>query len=190
MTRWMLIAGLTLLVGTAAPVLAQTHPQTRQGFWIGFGLGIGSAGISCNGCTSGRESGLSGYLRMGGTVSPQLLIGGETNGWTKSSDGVDQTVGFLSAVAYYYPVVDNGVWIKGGLGFASYEAEAPGEKLTTSGLGLTAGIGFDWRLSANVSLSPFANYMQQVGGDVEYNGESVGNANANLIQFGVGLSWH
>src|SRR5438094_10350902 len=53
--------GLACLAATTA--WAQ-HPQTRQGFWIGFGFGYGSLGLSCDGCNSiDREGGVSGYVK-------------------------------------------------------------------------------------------------------------------------------
>jgi len=83
-----------LALGTAGRAWAQ-HPQTREGFWIGFGFGYGSLGFSCSGC-SGTEGAPSGYLKLGGTLSPNLLIGGETDGWTKSISGTTLTAGNAS----------------------------------------------------------------------------------------------
>ena|SRR6266571_2230923 len=91
----MVVALLVLGVSVAS---AQ-HPQTRKGFWIGFGFGYGS--YTCTDC--GSTGGASGYLKMGGTVSPHLLLGGESNGWTKSENGATLSTGNASFAAYYYP---------------------------------------------------------------------------------------
>ena len=64
------LAVLALALAPAAP--GQGHPQTRQGFWIGFGLGWGSLSYSCTGC-SGSEGALSGYLKLGGTLDDALF---------------------------------------------------------------------------------------------------------------------
>ena len=48
--------GLLLASLVARPANAQSNPQTRQGFWINFG--------------------------MGGTLSQKLIIGGELNCWS------------------------------------------------------------------------------------------------------------
>src|SRR2546430_9543539 len=96
-TRFLAALGVLLIV--TMPALSAQHPQTRKGFWIGFGLGYGS--LSCTGCSS--TGGVSGYLKLGGTVSPHLLLGGETNGWTKNVNGYTLTAGNASFVAYYYP---------------------------------------------------------------------------------------
>ena len=183
---------LALFLGLASPLLAQGgHAQARQGFWIGFGLGAGSAGADCADCSDERDTGVSGYLRMGGTVRPNLLIGGETNGWSYSSDGIDQQMGFISAVAYFYPAPTSGFYLKGGLGFANYTAEDDVDELTSSGFGITGGLGYDWRVSRNFSLTPYLNYMRQVGGSLEFNGLDLDeSANVNLLQIGLGFSWH
>jgi len=61
-----IVLALLALGVTAA---SAQHPQTRKGFWIGFGVGYGSYGISCSGCSGlGRESSFTGHIRLGGTV--------------------------------------------------------------------------------------------------------------------------
>src|SRR5687767_3866410 len=81
-----IIGTAAALLLVAAPALAQSAP--RQGFTVSFGGGAGSAGFSYEGSTSDRISGPSGYLRLGGAVSPSLVIAGETHGWTHSEGGV------------------------------------------------------------------------------------------------------
>ena len=83
------MAMLAALAVLGVSIASAQHPQTRKGFWIGFGFGYGS--LSCTGCSS--TGGVSGYLKMGGTVSPHLLLGGESNGWSKSEGGFTTTVG-------------------------------------------------------------------------------------------------
>ena len=71
---------------------AQVDTAARDGFFIGFGLGGGSFG--CSDCGS-RESGFAGHLKLGGTVSPQLLLGAESSAWTKEEGGARLTHGLL-----------------------------------------------------------------------------------------------
>ena len=99
--RKTLVLSALLLVATAVTAEAQSTklPQTRQGFGISVGLGVGNGNIDCDGCDFDSESALSGYLRLGGYVKPNLFIGGETNGWMKEVDGIDMQIGFLSVVA-------------------------------------------------------------------------------------------
>lgn len=155
------------------------RPHTREGFWIGFGLGAGSLG--CETCEGEREMGLSGNLKLGGTVSPRFLLGAETNGWYKSEEGVTLTHGNLSAVAYLYPSVTSGFYFKVGLGLATLSAEVDGfGSETETGGGAVLGIGYDARVGANFSLTPYVNAM----------GGSFDGGTTNVVQFGLGLTWH
>ncbi len=83
------------------------HPQTREGFWIGFGFGYGSADLKSPTLDSlgatGREAGATGFVKLGGTLSKSVLLGGEVNAWVKSEGGVTFTVGNVSAAAYFFP---------------------------------------------------------------------------------------
>ena len=172
------LAVLALALAPAAP--GQGHPQTRQGFWIGFGLGWGSLSYSCTGC-SGSEGALSGYLKMGGTLSPKLLIGGETNGWTKNESGVTITAGNLSGTVYFYPAPASGFFVRGGLGVASLSASSGGTSASQSGFGATFGLGYDVRVGRNLSITPVANYNW---GAIE------SGVKQNIFQLAVGVTFH
>src|SRR2546425_10982315 len=149
MTRLFTIAGLLALMG--APVAQAQHPQTRQGFWIGFGFGYGSLKLSCNGCSNvPSEGGISGFLKMGGTVSDKLLLGGETNGWSKKVNGTTVTAGNVSFTAYYYPAPANGFFLRGGLGFADYKEEGSSG---STGFGFTLGFDYAVRAGTHISIS-------------------------------------
>jgi hypothetical protein len=181
---------LGLALGLAGAAEAQ-RPQTRQGFWIGFGLGAGSAGADCSVCTDEREIGLSGHLRAGATVSPAFLLGAETNGWVKSEGGVDQRIGALSATAYWYPSVAGGFYLKGGLGVMGYWVDDGFDELSAVGLGLQLGLGYDFRVGSNFSLTPYLNALAAGGADAKFNGIALGeDFNPNLVQFGMAVSWH
>ncbi|MFN2397027.1 MAG: outer membrane beta-barrel protein [Gemmatimonadaceae bacterium] len=178
------------LVGTSLSAQAMNR-QLHEGFWIGVGLGAGSAGASCEICDNERSTGLSGYFRMGGTVSQKLLVGGEINGWSKSENGLDERIGFLSAVAYYYPMLTNGLFLKGGLGYAMAQADDSVDKMESNGLGAQAGIGYDFRLKRGFSLTPYVNYLRAFGAEAQFNGQGLGeDLNPNIVQFGLGFSWH
>src|SRR2546425_11022474 len=86
-----IVARLIALGGvllTVAPAARAQYPQRREGFWIGFGLGYGSANIDCDNCASGaRTGGVTAFLKLGGTPSRNVLIGGAINGWSHASGG-------------------------------------------------------------------------------------------------------
>ena len=175
-SRCSAVAALLLLLGvSAAPA---QHAQTRQGFWIGFGLGYGTLGFSCDLGCEGREGSMSGYLKMGGTITPKLLIGGETNGWTKSESGTTLTAGNASFAAYYYPMPAGGLFVRGGLGLSTLQITGADAE---TGFGLTLGTGYDVRLGANFSITPVLNFNW---------GKPVSGLSQNFVQLAVGATWH
>jgi hypothetical protein len=169
-----------LLVGVS--VAPAQHAQTRKGFWIGFGVGYGSYGISCDQCSGlGREGSYSGYLKMGGTISPHFLLGGETNGWSKSEGGATITAANASLAGYYYPQPKNGLFLRGGFGFSTAQASQGSTSDTRTGVGVTLGAGYDMRVGANTSIVPVLNYMW---------GHPTDGLSHNFFQFGVGVTFH
>ena len=117
------IAGLAVLIGATVGAAWAQHPQVREGFWIGFGFGYGHSSLSCgSGCSftdASKGGGGAGFIKLGGTLSPRVLLGGEVNAWVKDVSGTTEEVGNVSAALYYYPAAASGFFLKGGAGFAS-----------------------------------------------------------------------
>jgi len=153
--------------------------QTRQGFWIGGGMGYGSMGLGCSGCAGvGRTGGLSGYAKLGGTLRPNILLGVEMNGWTKNEGAATITMGNFSGAAYWYPMATQGLFIKGGAGYSVLAVDDGFSSANDSGFGLLGGVGYDIRVGRNLSITPVANYFR--GG---FDGGS-----ANVLQLGMGVT--
>ena len=173
-----------------APSAAAQNVPLREGFWIGLGLGAGSLGFGGDVSGVDRETGLSGYLKLGATVSQHFLLGAETNGWTKSESGVNTRVGSLSAVGYVYPSSTSGFFLKGGLGYLAISDNASTQS-TASGVAAQLGLGYDVRVGGNFSLTPYANYIASSGAELKIGGTGVGgDINPNVLQFGLGVTWH
>jgi hypothetical protein len=172
MKRVVFMLGLFVLM-TASTAQAQSH----EGFWVGFGLGGGSLGIE-NG--TDRDTGVVGYVKLGGTINERFLLGVESNAWTKDESGVRLTHTNFSAVAYFYPSAANGFFLKGGLGWSRLSAEAPGVSVAENGGGAVLGVGFDFPVGANWSITPVLNF----------NGGAFDGGNTNISEIGVGVSWH
>jgi hypothetical protein len=180
LSRGVALATVLLLLGTSA--VAAQKPQTRKGFWIGFGFGWGSYGISCDACGGlGRESSYTGLLKMGGTVNPHLLLGGETVGWSKSEGGNTITAGNVTFNAYYYPKPAGGLFLNGGVGFSRAEVSGGGSSDGSTGPGLTLGAGYDLRVGTNLSIVP---NLQWVYGHPE------SGFSHNFYHFGLGVTFH
>ena len=194
MRRFIGTAAALLLV--ASPAFAQGAPASpRQGFTVSFGLGAGSAGFSYEGNSSDRSPGPSGYFRLGGAVSPNLVIAGESHGWTHTEGSATSRVGYLMAVAQWYPQTAGGFHLVGGLGagmLSEKDTDATlGYELESVGLAAQFGLGYDVRMSRSFSLTPYVNFLGMGGGEPKLDGAGLGGSlSANVIQFGLGFSWH
>jgi opacity protein-like surface antigen len=153
------------------------HPQMREGFWFNAGLGFGSLG--CENCV-GRRTGLSGGLSLGGTINEKLLLGFGTTGWAKSEDGATLTVGTADARLRFYPSLNSGFFLNAGIGLGTISVSETFSSESETGVGMMLGLGWDLRVSDNVSLTPF------------WNGAAVAGSNfdANFGQFGLGVTIH
>jgi len=166
---------------SAPPVAAKAPAElknARKGFWFNVGLGYGTLG--CQGCGS-REGSFSGGLALGGALSQKVMLGGGTNGWTQSKNGQTLTVGTLAAILRFYPSAKGNFFLLGGLGVGTVHVEVDGVGSDEeSGFGALLGLGYDIRISRNVSLTPFWNGI----------GISTSTSDANVGQIGLGLTTH
>lgn len=179
------------VLSCAAAVAQAQYPQRRDGFWIGFGVGYGSANVSCDNCVSGsRTGGPTLFLKLGGTPSRNLLIGASLNVWAHPTDSLTETMGNITASLFYYPMTKSGFFLSGGLGFSAYNLDSSPE-VNGSGWGLTAGVGYDVRVGRNISLTPVVNYTYGALGDFDVPG--IGTARGwkqNVIDVGLGVTFH
>jgi hypothetical protein len=184
---------LGLFLVLAAGPLAAQRPNTREGFWIGLGAGFGSVGTTCPNCSTDRTSGSAGYLRLGGTLSPVFQLGGESDGWFHSASGVNETLGFASFIANIYPSRTGAFFLKVGIGGMSYRADdGSGLVLTATAPSGTLGAGYDVRVARNFSLTPFINGLATSAVSFKVGGVTVttDNFKVNLVQIGLGVTWH
>jgi len=187
--RAVLVTSLLLLF--AAPQLLGQRVAERHGFWFGGGVGMGSARLSCTICRGGRNGGMSGYLRLGATVTPQILLGAETTVWYHSEAAVDYLLGSVQAVLYLYPARKSGLYIKTGFGLAQYSAKDDQDQMSTQALAGQFGVGYEIAVNGGLSIVPYANFLGSSGADLKFNNTvSSLSANTSLIQVGVGLTLH
>lgn len=174
------VLAMATLVFTAVPGTAQQATR-HQGFWISFGFG---PGWDLDAPLGDANFGGAGYLRLGGTVTPQLLIGGEASGWTRDDSGITKTRGNATASVLFYPLLRGGVFLKSGIGFGTQSVQTNTFGVTTTisdeGFGITFGAGYDIRLGRNFYITPNADYLVQ----------RIGGASRNLVLVTVGATWH
>jgi hypothetical protein len=180
---------LLLVFCFSLPAQAQDH--VRDGFWIGAGLGVGSVGFDCSFCNDERESGVSGNIRLGGTLNQRVQLGAMLAGWDKSQANLDGQVGGVHGVVVFYPSETGGFWLQAGLGAMSFELDDGIDVLKSSSFSFTAGLGYDIRVGRNVSLAPYFHAMGSGGGGTEINGIDFDfDLNPNLAQIGLAVTIH
>lgn len=149
----------------------------RRGLWGGVGLGYGS--LECSGCSS--VSGLSGNLRVGGTVNQELSLGVGTFGFYHSESSYTLTQGAFVALVNVFPSPTSGFFVQGGVGYGDQSIDIPGYGSgSVSGFADVIGAGIDIRSGRAFYVTPFLNYFQL---------HASGTTNS-VLQFGIAATWH
>jgi hypothetical protein len=171
------LLALATMIAVAAP-MASAQTRTHHGLWVNAGLGAGSLG--CDGC-DGRETGLSGGFALGTAVNQKLSVGVGTNSWRKSEDGVSLLLSAVTVMARFYPSETGHFFLQGGAGLGMARASLSGfGSDTETGSAAMLGVGYDFRIANNVSLTPFWNGVATRINDVD----------TNFGQLGLGLTLH
>lgn len=187
----LLLAVLAVLV---APLEAQ-RATNRPGLWIGAGVGLGWARVSCRICGANRGHSLSAAAQVGGRLSNSVLIGGEIEGWFRNSNSdqnrpADELLLAYGAVVYWYPSPRYPYFLKAGLGLVTYRIDDGTDRLTSSALGPRIGIGYELHVAGHLSAVPYLNILVgSTGAEVKLNGsELLNQASIGLLQFGIGIA--
>lgn len=161
----------------------------RQGFWLSAGLGVGGESFDARDGLgwSDRVTGGVGYIKLGGTVNPSLLLGVEAQGWSDQGyqADYDRELGSLMGIAQFYPSRTGDFWLRGGLGWAWDEVRfygTPPTNITTSrnGTAFAIGLGYDARIGRKISLTPTLDLMAQ-----RYH-----THDERVVSFGLGITFH
>lgn len=188
MRSTMLSLAAVLLLLAPVPALAQDADAAgpHQGFWVGFGLG---GGTNFADFADGARAGVGGYVRLGGTISQQLLIGGELIGWGRNRNGNTFSESGATAVALFYPV-QRGIFLKGGAGFAAWAAQPStgGSTQTAGGFAGTLGLGYDLQIGSTLYLTPNLDFLFHT---MESDGTAfAGVSSGAVLLFTLGLTWY
>ena len=191
MGKYAFAVTVVLAVGTALPVSAQIS-SPREGAYLAFGLGAGVASIDkCANCGSeGTNTSFTGFLRMGGTISPQWLGAIEVGGWYQSGAGYTARLLTVAAIASFYPL-SNGLKINGGIGGALFKEDFATNENAANGILWRVGAGYDISLKEVVSISPFVDLVYAP--DLSQKRNSIATFNKMklvLVQIGVSLVRH
>jgi hypothetical protein len=163
----------------ARPQVRQTrYSRYRASWYIGFGLGGGAGWLSTDGGSTDSEGGVVGLFKIGWVVQPWLLLGGEISIWVAPLDDGDTTLTFAhyDAVATIFPIFDQGLYFKGGLGFGSTILDSDDYDVSESEIGFDLKLGTGWEFQVGRSLT--------IGADLTY----TLTANADFRTHDVGLA--
>ncbi len=160
----------------------------REGFFAAVGIGGGSESFDANDGLgwSDDKGGAAGYIKVGGTVSQSLLLGAELNGWAAryQRQGYDRSLGSLMFIAQWYPAAQGDFWLRGGLGWARDNLSIYGTtgdiNSHENGTALAVGLGYDFRVGRNVSITP----------TLDFQGQRYDSHDERLISLGIGVTVH
>ncbi|HUF35816.1 MAG TPA: hypothetical protein VMN37_07690 [Gemmatimonadales bacterium] len=165
--------------------LALVRDGGRAGFWVGLGLGAG-------GETFDLRDG-SGYseelyrptvsIRLGGTPSQQLRLGGEILAWiNENGDAVESLTSFLF-VGQVYPARTTGLYLKGGVGLGRNAVEFDdGYGVGDTGFAGLVGAGWEIRVGRRFYLNPAVDLVGH-----RYSGRGGDSYRERLVNVGLGV---
>ena len=195
MTR---VALFLVACGTLVPM--ECSAQERKGFWFGFSLGPGSAGVQCTDCIFNDRRGSGATIIKGGwTLNPQMLVGAEADIWTQGTPSLPDSSTFaltlanVSATFTYFPSASSGFFVKGGAGvsMADFDGRIAENAVTINlgkGPGFIGGAGYDFAVWRRVSLSVGVDYWYGRIGNASFLGNALArdwNQNIVAATFGI-----
>jgi len=168
--------------------LREIHRNYREGFWFSAGIGAGNEAYDLDGVDGGFGDDVTGpslTVKLGGTVSQSLLLGGELYGWTwDDSFDLDETLSSAMFIAQWYPATQAGFFVKGGFGIAHFEQRTGGRFSALideeTGFGAVLGAGYDIRVGRNVSITP----------TLDLYGHSYNDWRERIVNLGVSVTFH
>jgi hypothetical protein len=190
--RRSLIAGAVLLLAGGAVAaqetprgLVEVHDSRRGGFWGAVGVGAGGEAFDL-------RDGL-GYseqlyrptvsLRLGGTPSQYVRLGGEILGWIDDQGNRTESITSILFISQFYPAPAAGFYLKGGLGLGRNQVDFnDGFGVGDTGFAGLLGAGWEVRVGRRWYLNPAVDLVQQT-----YTGRGGDRYRERIVNFGVGV---
>lgn len=193
--RGALAAAALLLLGGAAAAqerprdtprgLVEVHDSDRHGFWGALGVGAGGEAFDLRDGL-GYSSDLyrpTISLRLGGTPSRHLRLGGELSAWIDDHSDRTESLTNLLFIGQLYPAASTGFYLKGGLGIARNEVDFDqGFGVGDTGFAGSLGAGWEVRVGKNWFINPAVDVTQQ-----RYTGRGGDRYRERILNFGVNV---
>jgi hypothetical protein len=165
--------------------LVEVHESTRKGFWLGLGLGAGGESYDVRPAV-GYSDVLyrpTVSLRLGGTVSPRLRLGGEVLSWINDAGPAVESLSSALFIAQFYPFSRSGLYLKGGLGIGRNAVDFDnGFDQGDTGFAALVGAGYELRLGRRFYLNPVIDVVGH-----RYDDGMIGDYRERLVNFGLGI---
>lgn len=167
----LVVAGMTAVAAMPAAAqrgrdrgLVEVAPEgVRGGFYIGGGFGAGTEQYRFSD-ENGWSDGLTKptfTLRLGGTPSSTVRLGGEIFAWAAETSVGDESFGALLGTVMVFPVRDAGLFLKAGGGFGTSMIRFDnGSENTETGFAWSVGAGYDFQLSRSIGIGPSIELYQ------------------------------
>ena len=147
--------------------LALVREGNRAGFWMGLGMGPGAQTFDLRD-GAGYSDELYGptlSLRVGGTPSQNLRLGGEILGWYNQEGIGVQSLSSVMVVGQLYPSRKSGLYLKGGAGVGRSALDyTDGFSVGNTGFAGLVGAGWEVRVGRRFYLNPAVDVVQHYFG--------------------------
>lgn len=183
-------AAILLLGGVAAAQdaprgLVEVRDEGRHGFWGALGVGAGGEAFDL-------RDGL-GYsdvlyrptvsLRLGGTPSRYVRMGGEILGWIDDQGSRTESLTSILFITQLYPAPTTGLYLKGGLGLGRSEVDFDnGFGVGDTGFAGLVGAGWEVRVGRRLYLNPAIDLVEH-----RYTARGGDRYRERLVNFAVGV---
>lgn len=169
------------------PGLLEVEERRRAGFWLGASVGAGRESFDVKDDGLGYSNSLTEptvALRLGGTVSEQFRLGGETIVWFHDVPGGTESLSSLLFVAQYYPLRRGPVFLKAGAGLGRSGVDfRDGVSISDVGFAVALGGGLEIPVSRRVAVAPVVDWVQQFYSG----GREVVDYRERLLHVGIGV---
>ena len=178
----------------AMPAIAPGPADAQSGVWVSVGGGAARNRVSCVSCEDiTHHWGASGFVRVGGVASRNVLVGGELHFWQSTIEDQDVYLRGLQAVVLWYPSPPGGFFGHAGLGLSrirnSFDVGGEVVRGGETGLGVTAGIGWDFPLGKGIWLTPRAASVVVPVATIDTPSGPLDNVVSTLYRFELGLTF-
>ena len=183
-----------LAVILAVISIAPGSAGAQSGVWVSAGGGGARNRVSCENCEDiNHYWGAGGFVRVGGVVSENVLVGGEVHFWQATIEDSEAYIRGIQAVVLWYPSPPGGFFGQAGLGLSRIRTSFDvGEEVVRggeTGLGVTAGIGWDFPLKKGLYLTPRIASVVVPVATIDTPAGPLDNVVSTLYRFELGLTF-